>query len=73
MLWWPLLSLILRRWPIYADDTRLRMPVIPGATLGAAALTSGITTLTWITALLQVPGKFPVHDLAQVIVSCLVW
>lgn len=70
-LWWPLMNVVLQRWSLFENDGRLCMPVILISTLGVATITSVITTVTWIAALMHMPGKFPGHDPVQVVVSCL--
>lgn len=58
-LWWPMLKPLRDRWALYDESGRLRMPVIIGATFGAALITATFSTLMLSAALAHAPGKWP--------------
>lgn len=59
VLWWPLLKPIRKRWSLFDGQGQIRMPVLIGATFGAALITAAITTATLIAALVHAPGRWP--------------
>lgn len=63
-LWWPVLGPIRKRGALFDAGGRVRMPVILGATLAVAVITSTIMTANLVAILLHAPGKWssdPVH------------
>ncbi|WP_075257963.1 MASE1 domain-containing protein [Herbaspirillum camelliae] len=70
-LWWPVLKRVRQQGSLYDATGCPRIPLMLIATFFAAIITAGITTLTWVAALLHRPGKWPDHDPYQVFFSCL--